>query len=286
MNDLFEKHREKIAVFVLILIPIVMMATSAGADIGQERSNRLTGWTRGVLYTGQLGVVQVLGGTQGLLGAWLSSDLAQENERLREENALLREEKARLIGVLQENARLRQQVGFKDAHPEFELVPARVIARDTSPYFRVLSIKITEDGKKLLPRMPVVVAGGVVGQVHKVYDGWADVIILSDPRSNIDALSQRNRAQGVVQGLGKERDYSARVAYLSEKDDVQVGDIMVTSGMGGICPRELIIGTVTSTAPDERRLFQQVVVEPAVDFSRLDMVYVITGVERPQIEGM
>lgn len=286
MNDLFEKHREKLAVFVLILIPVVMMATSAGADVGQEGSSRVVGYTRGVLYTGQLGVVQLLGGTQGLLGAWFSSELAEENERLREENALLREEKTRLIGVLQENARLRKQVGFKDAHPEFDLVPARVIARDTSPYFRVISIKITQEDARLLPRMPVVVAGGVVGQIHKVYDGWADVIILSDPRSNIDALSQRNRAQGVVQGLGKERDYTARVAYLSEKDDVQIGDTMVTSGMGGIFPRELVIGTVTSTSPDERRLFQRVVIEPAVDFSRLDMVYVITGVERPRNEGM
>ena len=55
MNDLFEKHREKLAVFVLILIPVVMMATSAGADVGQEGSSRAVGYTRGVLYTGQLG---------------------------------------------------------------------------------------------------------------------------------------------------------------------------------------------------------------------------------------
>ena len=283
MNHVLEKHRDKLVILILLLTPVALMATSSGAQAGTGSISSPGGWTRGAILTGQTGVIEIFGGAQGIIASWFVSELSRENASLREELALLREEKARLIGVLQENARLRSQVGFKDAHPEFELVPARVIARDTTPYFRVLTVKIQHEGADLKPRMPVVVAGGVVGQIHRVHEGWADVIVLSDPRSHIDTLSQRNRAHGVVQGLGRERDYRARVSYLSEKDDIQPGDTMVTSGMGGVFPRELIIGTVLTAAPDERGLFQEVTLAPSVDFSRLDMVYVITNTQRPEI---
>lgn len=277
MKDLLVKHRNKIVTLVLVTMPMVMIATSAGAGVGEDPQTPPGRLARAGLGWGHVGVIRVMGNVGGWLDRAFASELAEENERLEREVARLREEKARLIGVLQENARLRELVGFRRAHPEFELVPARVIARDTTPYFRVIKIRVRLEGAHIEPRMPVVVAGGVVGQVHQVYDGFADVVVLSDPRSRVDAVSQRNRAHGVVQGLGHERDYQARVAYLSEKDSVRVGDVMVTSGMGGVFPRELIIGSVTEVAPDERGLFQEVTLEPAVDLSRLDEVFIITG---------
>lgn len=276
MFELLRVHRRKAAALVLIVMPIVFMATSAGASVGEKTSvwpvammQRSIGWV-------QYGGHRMLGSLGGLWDRITSADLVEENRRLSEEVARLREEKARLIGVLQENVRLREMVELQTRHPEFELVPAVVTARDISPYFRVIKIKIRNDGR-LQPRMPVIAAGGVVGQVHRVYGEFADVVVLSDPRSRIDAISQRNRTQGIVQGLGHERDYFARVAYLLQKDEVREGDVMVTSGMGGIFPKELIIGTVSKITTSERGLFQEAWVEPAVDFSRLEEVFVIVG---------
>src|SRR5690554_6379467 len=192
-----------------------------------------------------------------------NGDVAADNKQLREEVAKLREEKSRLIGVHQETARLRDEVGFRKKHPECALSTARVIGRDITPYFRVLRLKL-EANAELKPRQAVVVAGGVVGEIHEVYGNYADVIIVSDPRSRIDAVSQRNRAPGIVMGLGHESDYLAEVSYLNQKDLVRPGDVMVTGGKGGVFPRELVIGTVSAVKSARRGLFQEVRLEPAV----------------------
>ncbi|MBA2661768.1 MAG: rod shape-determining protein MreC [Bradymonadaceae bacterium] len=276
MFELLRNHRRKAAGLILVVMPFVLMATSAGASIGESPSHLPMQWMqRGVgwaQYGGTLGV----GGLGGLWARITSAELVEENRRLKHEVARLREEKSRLIGILQENSRLREMVDLQKRHPEYELVPAMVIGRDVSPYFRVVTIKI-QSNAKLKARMPVIAAGGVVGQIHRVYGEFADVVVLSDPRSRIDAISQRNRTQGVVQGLGHERDYFAKIAYLLQKDEIRAGDVMVTSGMGGIFPKELIIGTVTEIGTSERGLFQEASIEPAVDFSRLEEVFVIMG---------
>ena len=226
----------------------------------------------------QAGMHSVIGTTGGFFRTLTGGDQSGEIEELRLEVEQLREEKTRLIGVLQENSRLRGMVGFQQTHPEFDLVAAEVIARDISPFFRVIKIKI-RSSQPLEPRMPVVSAQGVVGQVHRVYEGYADVILVSDPRSRIDAISQRNRTLGVIEGLGHEADYRARVAYVTERDEVRVGDTMVTSGMGGVFPRELIVGEIVEVDLNTEGLFQEVVIEPTVDFARLEEVFVITNVE-------
>ncbi len=270
---MFEAHRNKIAAAVVTVAALVLLTLDAGADVGAGSPGSAP---RGAARATQAAT----GGMFATVGAWITgvggSAAGTEEDRLRAELDRTREENARLIGVLQENARLRDLVGFKKEHPEFEVVPARVVSRDTTPYFRVASIKVEVTGAVEV-KMPVVVSGGVVGQVHQVDGDYADVIMLSDPRSRIDALSQRNRAHGLVQGLGHERDYLAKVAYLSEKDAVRPGDVMVTSGMGGVFPRDLIIGSVSSVDTDERGLFQEVELRPAVDLSRVEEVFVITN---------
>lgn len=272
---MWQAHRRKIAVFLLVALPIALLGSSAGAEVGTERNLVARTLSAGLTFA-QSGTSGVLGDFGGWIGNLFEGDAADENEELRAEVARLREEKTRLIGVLQENERLRKLVGFKDRNPDFPLAPARVIARDITPYFRVLKVEIeAPEGVELKPRMPVVTADGVVGQVHTVYGDYADVIIASDPRSRIDAIAQRTRARGLVEGLGHESDYLARVGYLRSKDEVRVGDVFVTSGMGSIFPAEIVIGKVVEVEQGEDGLFQEARVEPAVDFSRLEEVFVL-----------
>jgi rod shape-determining protein MreC len=276
MYDFLSHHRHKFVALVLMMVPLAMLGSSDEPGVGQEASSEPVQLMRSGLAWTEFGAYRSVA---WLGDAWqnlVSGDLAAENDDLREEVARLREEKSRLIGVLQENSRLRELVGFQTKHPEFELVPARVVGRDISPYFRVLRLKL-ESTAELEPRQPVIVASGVVGQIHEVYGEFAEVIIVSDPRSRIDSVSQRNRAPGIVEGLGHERDYLARVAYLNQKDEVRDGDVMVTGGKGGVFPKELVLGTVTEVETAQRGLFQEVRLEPAVDFSRIEEVFVITG---------
>ena len=270
--------RNLFAAAVLFAVPLVTIAISGDRDIGQTNPTRPGAWVRsGVGWVGsaQYGLVAGVGDVWRRL---VAGELAEKNRQLEKQVARLREEKSRLIGVLQENARLRELLGFKRQHPSYDLAPAKVVGRDITPYFRVLTLKLESDAE-LEPRMPVVIAGGVVGQIHRTYGSYADVVIVSDPRSRIDAISQRNRAQGVVQGLGHQRDYLSKISYLRRKDEVREGDVMVTSGMGGVFPPELIIGTIREVRRKKRGLFQEALIEPAVDYSRIEEVFVVTNVE-------
>ena len=276
-QDFSKRHRAKLAALLLVLLPVGLILTGSGTGLGQTTQAPVRVARAGVGWV-QLAIIEGVGGAGGLVARWFGDDLAKENAKLRAQNERLREEKSRLIGVLQENARLRQLVGFKREHPEYEVVPARIVSRNTTPYFRVMTVKVQVDSATpLKPRMPVLVAQGVVGLVHKVYGEFAEVVVLSDPRTHLDAVSQRNRAHGVVQGLGHDRDYQAKVSFLSEQDAVRKGDVFVTSGMGGVFPPEIVIGTVSHVEPEARGLFQNVTLLPAVDLSRLQEVFVVTA---------
>lgn len=198
-----------------------------------------------------------------------------ENERLRAEVERLRDENTRLLGVMQENARLRAMVGFSEAHPQLELVAARVVAVDMSRFFRVTSVRLDTRHARVEPGQPVVSSAGVVGYVSDVSGRYAEVTLAVDPRASIDVLVQRNRARGVLRGLGNDDDYASRVAYLMRRDAVRPGDVVVTSGMGGRFPPDLVVGRIASVDDSTAGMFQEVRVEPAVDFSRLEEVFVI-----------
>lgn len=222
-------------------------------------------------------------GTAGIGDAWdRYLDLVrvgEENERLRAELDRLRDEHTRLLGVMQENARLRAMVGFAEQHPRLELVPARVIAKEVSPFFRVTSVRLYNRDTRVEPGMPVVGSAGVVGHVSEVSGPYVEVMLAVDPRSSIDVLVQHNRARGVLRGLGHDSDYRASIAYLLRRDRVSVGDVVVTSGMGGRFPPDLVVGRVASVREQSYGLFQDVQIEPAVDFSRIEEVFIIVGAE-------
>jgi rod shape-determining protein MreC len=236
---------------------------------------RAGAWTAGEIRTATAFAVAPL-------GTWWRNwvDLAEvrrENEALRAERDRLREEHARLVGVMQENARLRALVGFQQAQPQLELVPARVIARDVSSFFRVTSLRMQPEHGNVTVGMPVVSSAGVVGHVASVEGRTVEVILAVDPRSSIDVLVQRNRARGISQGLGHSNDYRSRLAYLLRRDEVRVGDVLVTSGADGRFPPDLVVGRIAEVEDARYGLFQEVVVEPAVDFSRLQEAFILTG---------
>lgn len=274
MKDLLRRYRAPGLVLLLLAVPFYTLGSTRGDRAKQGPVDRLAFQAVGAIQNQADGVFGRLG------GFWDDYvdlvDVKAENERLREENARLREENVRLQGILQENARLSRMVEFKQSRPNLQLIPARVIAADVSPYFRVLRIRLdTAEGIK--PGMPVVAAEGVVGQVEAVSGTYCDVMLAVDPRSKVDILTQTNRARGVLIGLGNEKDYLARIGFLLRRDEVEEGDVVVTSGRGGLFPKELLVGRVASIEKQEYGLYQTAIVEPAVDFSRLEEVFVIVG---------
>ncbi len=260
----------------------VFLITAAALILGGRSSNGTLGIIGSSIYQGTSGVENVTHYAVGGIGTLWDDYLdlvavGRENEQLRAELGRIRDEHTRLLGVMQENARLRQMVGFAESHPRLELVAATVVAKDLSPFFRVVSVRLHVRDARIAPGMPVVSSAGVVGHVSEVAAGFAEVTLAVDPRSSIDVLIQHNRARGVLQGLGHSDDYRARLAYLLRRDQARPGDVVVTSGMGGRYPAELVVGRVAEVREQSYGLFQEVEVEPAVDFSRLEEVYVIVG---------
>jgi rod shape-determining protein MreC len=204
----------------------------------------------------------------------------EEIGQLRAENARLREEVDRLsqeavqIGELQrENAELRAELGFRQSNQDFTWVQARIIGFDPSNLVHAIIInKGTQDN--VATGMTVVTPSGLVGQVVAVTPTTAKVLLITDVSSSVDSLIQSNQAKGVVEGS---RDGQLTMTYIPQGVKVQTGDRVVTSGLGGIYPPGLWVGTITDVRQNDVDLYQDAQLEPAVDFSRLEVVLVITN---------
>lgn len=177
-----------------------------------------------------------------------------------------------------ENARLRSLLALREAAP-FRTLAARVVARGLSAYFNSVQIdKGKEEG--LRPGMAVITDRGIVGQVVNVGPGRSEVLLLIDPTSSIDVLAQRTRARGILTGAGIGEPMEFK--YLSKFEELGKGDLLVSSGLDGVYPKGLAVGTVLEAERGKHGIFYDATaVAPAADFDRLEELLVV--VERPAV---
>ena len=205
-------------------------------------------------------------------------DLRDRNEQLTELVNELAVENVRLKELEAENAILRDLLDYADASLGSDFtateVRTRVVSWEPSNLLQYIMISAgTEDG--LAVGMPVVTERGLVGRIDEVYPRSARVRLIIDADSSVNALVQRTRATGIVTG-GAGRQLT--LDYLPQEGDVvAVGDIILTSGLGGGFPRRLVIGQVVEIIQKDYEIFQQAIIRPTVDFDRLEIVLVITN---------
>lgn len=205
--------------------------------------------------------------------------LQKENAALRAEIERLTVENVRLSSLASENMALREQLQFKIDHPDMGISSAdvigRVISRDPSNLVNTLIIdRGSQDG--IQRGMPVVSPRGLIGQITDVSTRWSRVLLLIDPSSSIQAMTLRSHAVGVIQGTPAG---NPRMLYIAQGDEIQVGDIALTSGMGGKFPKGLVIGQVVNVQQRPVDMFKEAEIYPTVDFSRLELVMIITKFE-------
>jgi len=194
----------------------------------------------------------------------------EENRRLRGEIGALREENNRLQEALLAAKRLERLAPLQEHRAA--AVPANVFARDASSWFKTILVDKGEiDG--VSRDMAVAVAEGLVGRVIEVFPSAAKVLLITDPNSGVDVIVQRTRAQGIMEGRVEE---FCTLKYVRKMDDVQVGDKVITSGLGGIFPKGLLAGTVTRVEKKRPGIFQTVEVAPTADLSRLEEVLILS----------
>jgi len=208
--------------------------------------------------------------------------LEKENQALKRELQELRLQMNRYQEAALANERLRALLNFKKSIAT-PLLPAQLVAFDPSGWFQTILIdKGRNDG--VVQDMAVVSAEGLVGRVIGVGNQHSKVLLIIDGNSAVDAFIQRSRARGVLVGLGREM---CLLKYVQRNEDVQVGDKVISSGMGGVFPKALLVGTVREVVRGSSGLFQRVEVEPAANFSRLEEVMVViqTPPEKPAMVG-
>jgi rod shape-determining protein MreC len=199
-----------------------------------------------------------------------------ENVVLREQARQLHRELDRLAEVDLENERLRKLLDFRETLTG-DVLTARIIGRDATGLARTLTIGRGEaDG--IVRGAAVLAPEGIVGQVFLASAHAARVLLVSDHNSGVDALVQRTRARGIVQGTV---DGGCMLKYVKRTEDVQVGDELVTSGLDGIFPKGLPVGRVVTIDKRGQGLFQSAEVAPRVDFEQLEEVLVTRGPVAP-----
>ncbi len=208
-------------------------------------------------------------------------DTQEDNERLRFEIQRLRAENNMYLETIQEVRRLRKMLGFADTFGG-ELLAARIVGRGPSEQFRVVKLRIDAGDMEVHKGMSVVTFDGLVGQISRTVGDYSDVLLTVDRKSQVPVVVQRNGAQGILRGSGDLDRYTCDVEYLLRADEVREGDQLFTSGAGGKFPEGLLAGRIVSVQRENLGLFQKVVVEPAVNFSRLKEVFVVT--RSPKIE--
>lgn len=205
------------------------------------------------------------------------STLRTINKQLKTQVDTLTIDNVRLKEVETENARMRELLRFQQLNPMYDFrggqVIARVIGRGPTNYLSSLAIDLgSEHG--IQPGMPVVTEGGLVGRIYKVGPTSSIVLPLTDPSSGVQALVQRNRAVGVVTG----RAGAAPVMdFVPQDADISKGDTVITSGLGGNFPKNLVIGQIVAVTKRDFDMFQQAEIRPTVNFDQLEFVLVITN---------
>jgi rod shape-determining protein MreC len=170
-------------------------------------------------------------------------------------------------------------VDFSRANPESSYKAASVIGRDPSPFLHYIIInRGSNDG--ILRGMPVVTNQGLVGRIDAVIADAARVQLITDPNSTVNVHLKNANTDAVLLG-SVTGDIS--LDMIAQDATVQSGDLILTSGLGGGYPPDLIVGQVINVRKLDYQLFQQATVQSAVDFSRLDIVLVITNFQAVDI---
>ena len=205
--------------------------------------------------------------------------LHQENEILKQRIAELQKENHLKEEASLANERLRNLLQFREKVPT-SMIAAEVIGQDPSFWFKSVTINKGErDGVR--KGMAVIAPEGIVGQILKVAPHYATILLVTDYNSAIDSIVQKTRARAIVEGKGENR---CQLKYLLRTEEVSVGDVIMTSGLGGNFPKGLMIGEVRKVEKGGHGIFQHAELVPSVDLTKLEEVLVITESPVPYAE--
>ena len=202
--------------------------------------------------------------------------LRAENEELRRE---LDEYKNLVYDaelIEEENDFLSEYLGLKEEHLDFSLEDASVLGRESTNYRTLLTIsKGTLHGIGV--NMPIITDAGLVGYITEVGATWSKAVVLTETATAVGGYIERSGALGVVEGTYELRTEGlCRMVYIEAESDIRIGDKVITSGIGGVYPRGLLVGRVSAIEVDEASRTLTAIIEPAADLDSISKVMIVT----------
>ncbi len=270
----YKRYRDVGIVIILLAVPFFFLRAN------MKRPDNLNGLDRAVLRISAPIEFAASSLARGVSNLWESYvylvDVKADNERLAYENARLREQNHRLEQKETENRELRRLLQLRESLPG-DLVSAQVIGKDFTEFFRVTRVVLDRGSRNIRPNMPVVSPDGVVGKVLRVAGDTIDLQLSVDAAFGIDVIDERTQARGFVRGTGDPSKYACKVENVDSRDEVELGDLLVTSGKGKWFPKGLPVARVTKVVKREPGRDQEIEATPTVNFSRLDAVLILVA---------
>ncbi|HFQ81097.1 MAG TPA: rod shape-determining protein MreC [Desulfobacterales bacterium] len=258
----------KLVLIIAVLIPLILYV--ALTSIGRREFNMPHRLALEVMGPVQGTFAKSMSLVSGIWRHYISlTKVAVDNERLRREINKYRQKNAEFREAAALNGQLQKLLDL-DKRLKLPTVTARIIGRDPSLWFKTLTIdKGSTSG--ISAGMAAVTPNGVAGQVINTSPHYAKIMAATDPNSAIDAIIQDNRLQGIIKGDGQ----NYRLRYVLKNSQVTVNDTIITSGLGGVFPKGLVIGTVSNVLRARRGMFLQIKVKPSVNLHHLEYLTII-----------
>lgn len=268
----YKRYRDVGIVILLLAVPFFFLRAN------MKRPENLNGLDRAVLRISAPIEFAASSLARGVSNLWESYvylvDVKADNDRLAYENARLREQVHRLEQKETENRELRRLLQLRESLPG-DLVSAQVIGKDFTEFFRVTRVVLDRGSRNIRPHMAVVSPDGVVGRVLRVAGDAVDIQLTVDAAFTTDVIVERTQARGFARGTGDPSKYACKFENVDSRDEVEIGDLLVTSGVGKFLPKGLPVAKVTKVVKREPGRDQEIEATPTVNFSRLDAVLIV-----------
>jgi rod shape-determining protein MreC len=263
------KFPRSLQTVVIVLVALGLVALALGGYF-----NPVTNWFTRITVTAQTWI----SGRYMALVDFLTvprdvASLRQRNTELEADVARLQSQVIDLQQQVTETNILSALVDFARANPEYTYKAAAVIGRDPSPFLRYIIINAGSN-EGILPGMPVVTDKGLVGRVDAVIAEGARVQLVTDSASAVNIRMQSSNTEAILIGS---ITGDLTLDMIPQDANIQVGDVVLTSGLGGDYPANLLVGQVVSVRRLQSELFQQAAIQPNVDYNQLQFILLITN---------
>ena len=197
---------------------------------------------------------------------------SKENNVLKKQISRLESDLTSMEEVRKENLRLKRLLSYSD-EMSHQKIMAQVVGWDSANEFKV--IRLNKGRKHGIQMMaPVITDHGLVGYVYRVTDNFSDVLTILDQNNRVDVMVERTRTHGIVEGVF---NFKCALKYIMRNEPVEVGDKLITAGVGGIYPKGIKVGMITDITKENFGMTLSIEVIPSVDFDKLEEVLVLVG---------